>query len=59
MQYSLALEVENLDRASSGSAEPVPIGREHKSIDHVACLKGIQVLGIVEVPEHSDTVLAA
>ena len=34
-------------------------GREDKSIDDVAGLERIEVLALVEVPEHCDTVLAS
>jgi hypothetical protein len=54
----LALEVKDLDAAGSGSAEPVPVGREDKSVDNVTGLEGVEVLALVEIPEHGDTVLS-
>lgn len=53
---SLALQVENLDTARGGRAEPVPVRAEHERVDHVTCLKRVQVLPIVEIPEHRDPV---
>ena len=57
--YALALKVEDLDARCSCRAEPVAVGREDKGIDNVTGLERVQVLALVEVPEHGDTVLAA
>lgn len=57
--YSLALKVENLDAAGGGSAEPVTVGGEDKGVDNVTGLEGVEVLALVEIPKHGDTVLAA
>jgi len=54
----LALEIEDLDAAGSGSAQPVAVGREDKSIDNITSLKRVEVLALVQIPEHGDTVLA-
>ena len=56
--YSLALEVEDLDASGSGRAEPVAVRGEDEGVDNVAGLEGVQVLALVEVPEHGDAVLA-
>lgn len=54
----LGLEVEDLDRRGGGSTEPVTVGGEDKGVDDVSGLKGVEVLAVVEVPEHDNAVLA-
>jgi len=54
----LALEIEDLDAARSRCAEPVAVGREDERIDNVTGLERVEMLALVEVPEHCDTVLA-
>ena len=54
----LGLEVEDFDAGGGGSAEPVAVGREDESVDDVTSLEGVEVLALVEVPEHGDAVLA-
>lgn len=56
--YSLALEVEDFDACSGGSAEPVTVRGEDEGVDDVTSLKGVEVLALVKVPEHGDAVLA-
>jgi len=55
----LGLKVKDLDARCSRSAQPVSVGREDKGIDNVACFERIEMLALVEVPEHCDTVLAS
>lgn len=55
---SLALEIENLDAARGRRAEPVPVRAEDQSVDHVAGLKGVEVLSVIEIPEHGNAILA-
>jgi len=55
----LALEVKDLDARCRRRTEPVPVRREDEGVDDVARLEGVEVLALVEVPEHSDTVLAS
>ena len=57
--HALALKVEDLDARCGRRAEPVAVGREDEGVDDVACLERVQVLALVEIPEHGDTVLAA
>ena len=59
MMHLLALKVENLDARCSRRAEPVAVGRENKGVDDVTGLERVEVLALVQVPDHSDTVLAA
>ena len=49
----------NLDGVAGGGAQPVAVGREAESVDVVATVQGVQVLVVVEVPEHGLAVLAA
>ena len=54
----LALEIEDLDAAGSGSTKPVTVGGEDEGVDDVTSFERVEVLALVEVPEHGDTVLA-
>lgn len=54
----LALKIEDLDAAGGSSAQPVSVRAEHQGIDDVTGLEGVQVLAVVQVPEHGDTILA-
>ena len=58
INLALLLEVEDGDAAAGGGAEPVAVGREDEGVDLVTGLEGVEVLGLVEVPEHGGTVLA-
>lgn len=54
----LLLEVEDDDAGSGGSAQPVAVGGEDESVDLVVGVQGVEVLGLVEVPQHGRAVLA-
>lgn len=54
----LALKVKDLDAAGGGSAEPVAVRAEDQGVDDIAGLQRVQVLAIVEVPQHGNTILA-
>ena len=54
----LLLEVEDDDARGGGSAQPVAVGREDKGVNLVTGGERVQVLGLVQVPEHGGTVLA-
>lgn len=58
VDLALLLEVEDDDGAGSSSAEPVAVGGEDEGVDLVVGVEGVQVLGLVEVPEHGGAVLA-
>lgn len=58
INLALLLEIEDNDAAGSSSAEPVAVGGEDKSVDLVVGVERVQVLGLVEIPEHGSTVLA-
>merc|ERR1719253_22340 len=57
---ALALEVPDSDAHVGGSAQPVAVGGEAQSVDDVTLLarERVEALALVEVPQHSDTVLA-
>lgn len=55
----LGLEVEDLDARGGGGAEPVSVGREDERVDDVSGLERVEVLAVVEVPEHGDAVLSS
>ena len=59
VNLALLLKVEDDDGAGGGGAEPVAVGGEDEGVDLVTGVEGVEVLGLVEVPEHGGTVLAA
>ena len=58
INLALLLEIEDGDGGGGGSAEPVAVGGEDESVDLVAGVERVEVLGLVQVPEHGGTVLA-
>ena len=54
----LGLEVEDLDARRGGRAQPVAVGGEDEGVDLVTGGERVEVLGLVQVPEHGGTVLA-
>ena len=58
VNLALLLEVEDGDAAGGGSAEPVTVGGEDEGVDLVTGVEGVEVLGLVEIPEHGGAVLA-
>lgn len=58
VDLALLLEVEDDDAARGGGAQPVPVGGEDQRVDLVAGVEGVEVLGLVEVPQHGGSVLA-
>lgn len=58
VDLALLLEVEDDDAAGGGSAEPVAVGGEDEGVDLVAGGERVEVLGLVQVPEHGGAVLA-
>lgn len=59
IDYALALKIEDLDAGRGRRAQPVTVGREHESVDNVAGLERVEVLALVQVPEHGDAILSA
>ena len=58
VNLGLLLKVEDDDGRGGGGAEPVAVGGEDKGVDLVTGGERVQVLGLVQVPEHGGTVLA-
>ena len=54
----LALQVPHLDGRASCRAQPVPVGGEGEGVDGVSVVEGVQMLAVVEVPQHGLSVLA-
>ena len=52
------LEIEDLDRAGSGSTKPVSVRREGQRVDLITGSKGVKVLEAVKIPKDDVTVLA-
>lgn len=59
VHLALLLEVEDDDVGRRRGAQPVPIRREDERVDDVAGVERVQVLRLVEIPEHRRAVLAA
>jgi hypothetical protein len=58
VNLALLLEIEDDDARRSGGAQPVAVGREDESVDLVTGVERVQVLALVQVPEHGGAVLA-
>ena len=58
VNLALLLQIEDDDAAGGGSAEPVAVGGEDKGVDLVTGVQGVEVLGLVQVPEHGGSVLS-
>lgn len=58
INLALLLEVEDGDGAAGGSTQPVAVGGEDEGVDLIAGVQGVEVLGLIQVPEHGGTVLA-
>jgi len=50
-------QIPDLDSLLGGSAQPVSVGGEGKSVDDVSGIERVQVLALVEVPELGSSVL--
>lgn len=59
LHLALLLQVEDDDGTGGGGAEPVTVGREGEGVHLVAGGQGVEVLGLVQVPQHRRAVLAA
>jgi len=58
VNLALLLEVKDDDAAGGGGAEPVSVWREDEGVDLVTGGQRVEVLGLVQVPEHGSTVLS-
>ena len=59
LHLALLLQVEDDDGAGGGGAEPVAVGREGEGMHLVAGVQGVEVLRLIQVPQHRRAVLAA
>ena len=59
VDLALLLEVEDDDARRRGGAQPVAVGRKDERVDLVARAERVQVLALVQVPQHRRAVLAA
>lgn len=59
VDLALLLEIEDDDGARRGGAQPVSVGGEDQGVDLIAGGQGVEVLGLVKVPEHGGAVFAA
>lgn len=58
VHLALLLQIEDDDAAGGRGAEPVSVGGEDKSVDFVTGVQGVEVLRLVQVPEHGSSVLS-
>jgi len=59
LDHVLAFQIPDLDDGSGGGAEPVAVGGEAQGVDDVIVVQSVQVLAVIQVPEHGLGVLAA
>jgi len=59
IDLALLLQIEDNDAAGSSCAEPVSVGGENKSVDFITSVKRVQVLRLVQIPEHGGSVLSS
>lgn len=59
LHFTLLLQVEDDDGAGRGGAEPVAIRREGERVHLIAGVQRVEVLRLVQVPQHRRAVLAA
>lgn len=57
VDLALLLKVKDGDGGGGSSAEPVSVGGEDKGVDLISGLERVEVLRLVEIPEHGGTVL--
>lgn len=55
----LRLEIEDFDAGSGSGAEPVSVGGEDESVDGVSSFEGVEMLSLVEIPQHGDSVFSS
>ena len=59
INLALLLQIKDDDAAGSGGAEPVAVGREDEGVDLITSVQGVQVLRLVQIPEHGSSILTA
>jgi hypothetical protein len=58
INLALLLQIKDDDAAGGGSAEPVSVGREDKGVDLITSSQGVEVLRLIQVPQHGGSVLS-
>lgn len=58
IHLALLLQIKDDDTAGSGSAEPVSVGGENEGVDLITSVQGVEVLGLIQVPQHGSSVLS-
>ena len=59
INLALLLQIKDDDATGSGGAEPVAVGREDEGVDLITSVQGVQVLRLVQIPEHGSSILTA
>jgi len=57
IENTLVLQIPDLDGSVRGSAEPVVLRREAHGVDRGVSIQGVQMLTVVDIPQHGGTVL--
>lgn len=47
----------NLDTGASSSTQPVTVGAEAEGIDGVTTVQGVEVLALIQIPQHGLAIL--
>lgn len=58
INLALLLQVKDDDGRGGGSAQPVAVGREDEGVDLITSGERVEVLGLVQVPEHRGSILS-
>lgn len=58
VNLALLLQIEDDDAGGGGGAQPVAVGGEDKGVDLVTGGERVEVLGLIQIPEHGGPVLA-
>jgi len=59
INLTLLLQIKDNDAAGSSSAEPVAVRREDEGVDLITSVQRVEVLGLVQIPQHCGAILAA
>jgi hypothetical protein len=54
----LGLKIPDLNTRVGTSAEPITVGGEDEGVDDISSIEGVEVLALVEVPQHGSAVLS-
>jgi len=59
LNNNLGLEIPDLDGLLGGSAQPITVGGEDEGVDGITSGERVQVLALLEIPEHGNSVLSS